>query len=214
MTLDLYYCPCSPPCQTIMLTAKALGLDLNLKLIDLWKGEHRQPEFLKINPQHTVPVLDDNGFMLTESRAIAAYLVGKYGKDDSLYPKDPQKRALVDQMLYFDIGTLYQRFVNLHYTVMFEGATYDEAKKKKLDDAYGFLDKFLEKTTWAAGDSITLADISLAVSVATAVDVTEYDISPYPNVDKWFHKAKSALQGYDEIVKKGTAYFRKALGKD
>jgi glutathione S-transferase len=48
--------------------------------------------------------------VLISSRAIIGYLADKYGKDDSLYPKDPKKRALVDQRLYFDIGTLYQRF--------------------------------------------------------------------------------------------------------
>ena len=46
------------------------------------------------------------------SRAILGYLVNKYGKDDRIYPKDPQKRALVDRMLYFDIGTLYKSMVD------------------------------------------------------------------------------------------------------
>lgn len=46
------------------------------------------------------------------SRAILAYLVNKYGKDDQIYPKDPQKRAVVDRMLYFDIGTLYKSMVD------------------------------------------------------------------------------------------------------
>lgn len=39
------------------------------------------------------------------------YLVQKYGKDDSLYPKDFQQRALVDKMLYFDIGVLYKSII-------------------------------------------------------------------------------------------------------
>ena len=40
------------------------------------------------------------------------YLVNKYGQDDRLYPKDPEKRAIVDRMLYFDMGTLYKCMVD------------------------------------------------------------------------------------------------------
>ena len=61
-----------------------------------------------MNPQHNVPCLNDNGFILNESRGIATYLVAKYGKDDKLYPKDAKIRAVVDQRLYFDIGTFYR----------------------------------------------------------------------------------------------------------
>lgn len=55
---------------------------------------------------------------------------------------------------------------------MFEGGTYDEAKKKKMEEAYEFFEKFLEKRTWAAGDEMTIADITLAASVSAAVDVS------------------------------------------
>lgn len=47
------------------------------------------------------------------------YLAEKYGKDDSLYPKDVKKRALVNQRLFFDIGTLYQRFGDLYVRLFF-----------------------------------------------------------------------------------------------
>ncbi|KAJ8945992.1 hypothetical protein NQ318_017108 [Aromia moschata] len=112
MPIDFYYAPGSPPCRAVLLAAKAVGVELNLKLTDLMKGEHLTPKYLKLNPQHTVPTLDDNGFSLWESRAIMTYLQNQYGKDDSLYPKDPKKRAIVDQRLYFDLGTLYARYAD------------------------------------------------------------------------------------------------------
>lgn len=62
-----------------------------------------------MNPQHTIPLLDDDGYFLADSHAINAYLVGKYGKDDSLYPKDLKKRGKVDERLHFDNGTLLNR---------------------------------------------------------------------------------------------------------
>lgn len=62
-------------------------------------------------PQHTIPLLDDDGFYLADSHAINAYLVQKYGKDDSLYPKNLKERAKVDERLHFDNGTLFSRFL-------------------------------------------------------------------------------------------------------
>jgi len=63
-----------------------------------------------MNIQHTIPTMDDNGFYMNESRAMLQYLANKYSKDDSLYPKDPKQRAIVDMRLMFDQGTLYHRF--------------------------------------------------------------------------------------------------------
>lgn len=46
------------------------------------------------------------------SRAILAYLVSSYAKDDTLYPQDVRMRALVDQRVQFDLGTLYARLLD------------------------------------------------------------------------------------------------------
>jgi glutathione S-transferase len=48
------------------------------------------------------------------SRVIMGYLVDKYGKDDSLYPKDIKERTRINQLLYFDVGILYQRFADYY----------------------------------------------------------------------------------------------------
>uniref|UniRef100_T1GBZ7 GST N-terminal domain-containing protein n=1 Tax=Megaselia scalaris TaxID=36166 RepID=T1GBZ7_MEGSC len=76
--------------------------------------ENRTPEFLEMNPLHTIPVLEDDRGYITDSHAILSYLVDQYGADHQhLYPKDPFKRAMVDQRLHFDSGVLYNRFKTL-----------------------------------------------------------------------------------------------------
>lgn len=48
MVLDLYYTPGSPPCQAVQMVAKAVGIDLNLKFVDLVNKEQLKPEYLKV----------------------------------------------------------------------------------------------------------------------------------------------------------------------
>ena len=66
----------------------------------------------QLNPQHTIPTMVNGDFVNNESRAAAAYLIRKYGGDkkDKLYPEDVTSRAVVDQRLYFDMGTFYKAF--------------------------------------------------------------------------------------------------------
>lgn len=49
MALNLYHMPLSAPCQSVRLLAKAMNLHLNLVYLDLMKGEHMKPEFLKVS---------------------------------------------------------------------------------------------------------------------------------------------------------------------
>lgn len=82
--------------------------------MDLWKKEQLNKDFVKINPQHTVPTLNDNGFILWESRAIAIYLADRNHPDvHPLYPKEVHQRAVIDQRLYFDCGTLQPRLKDI-----------------------------------------------------------------------------------------------------
>jgi len=56
----------------------------------------------------------DDGFVLSESRAILGYLAEKYANDSAYYPSDPMARAVVNQRLMFDIGTLFQQIMNTY----------------------------------------------------------------------------------------------------
>lgn len=95
-----YHNALSPPSRAALLTIRNLGLEVEVKVIDTYKGEQNTPEYLKINPLHQVPVYVDENFILTESRAISCFLSSTV--NSNLYPTDLKKRALVDSRLYFD----------------------------------------------------------------------------------------------------------------
>ncbi|CAK1579732.1 unnamed protein product [Parnassius mnemosyne] len=119
MTINFYYMMGSPPCSTVTMTIAALGIESEIKYhsVDCMADEHLKPEYIKMNPQHTVPTIEDDGFVLCESRAISRYLVNKYGKGSALYPEDVQARAVIDQRLDFDLGTLYSRFMEYYVSM-------------------------------------------------------------------------------------------------
>ncbi|KAL0272557.1 UNVERIFIED_CONTAM: hypothetical protein PYX00_005485 [Menopon gallinae] len=197
MTITLYTFPPSPPARAAVMAARAVGVDVNLKEINLFQKEQLSPEFIKVNPQHTVPTLDDNGFVLWESRAIAGYLAKQYGKDDSLYPQNPQLKAVVDQRLYFDCTTLYPRLRAICFPVLFLGETkITQEKRDSLNEAISFLEKFLHGRKWLTGDNYTIADISTFATMSSAVAMG-WTVDNFPNVKEWMERCKT-LPGYEE----------------
>ncbi|XP_069699716.1 glutathione S-transferase D5-like [Periplaneta americana] len=209
MKIDLYYAAVSPSCQVVLLIGKALGLNFNLKPTNVHDKEHLSSEFLKINPQHCIPTIVDNGLNLWESRAILTYLASQYGKDDSLYPKDLKKRAIVDQRLYFDIGTLFPS-IRQYIVKLMHGGKPDAEEVTKVENSYELLDKFLEGEEWVAGSNITVADYAIVVNVSV-MEGMGFDTSKYHNVGRWLSKAKKTMVGFSEIQEKGIDELKKLI---
>jgi len=170
MLQELYYFPSSPVCRSVIMTAHQLGVQLNLKLVNLLASEQMDPDFVKMNPQHKVPLLCDQGFYLTESRAICIYLVQKYARNDSLYPNDVQQRATVDQRLHFDADIFFRRFAKLYDPVLLseEVKQLDPEAEKDFQTAIGWLDIILQDHLYVAGDHLTIADLVLLTTAASA----------------------------------------------
>ncbi|CAK9808592.1 Glutathione S-transferase 1-1 [Anthophora quadrimaculata] len=208
MPIDFYYLGFSPPCRTVILLAKIIGVHLNLKTISPLKGEQLKPEFLKLNPQHVIPTIDDGGFILCESRPIMGYLVSKYAKNDALYPKDPKKRGLVDQMLYFDIGSLSENMIKCYYPVLFGKQPLNEADVQAVERSFEILNAFIDGREFVAGDALTIADIAISTTV-TVLLCFGFDIGRYDNVEAWYNRCKQLLDkfGFDEVHAAGTKMF-------
>src|SRR5580704_2245129 len=99
--MRLYLNPISPNVRRVRLTAAVLGLELEEKRLDFAKGEHKNPEYLALNPNGAVPTLVDGTFVLTESRAIMQYMASKK-PESGLLPRDEAARADVTRWQFWD----------------------------------------------------------------------------------------------------------------
>merc|ERR1711890_169655 len=109
--LELHAFPASSPSRAVHMTLDLLGLEYTYTTVNILEGEQMVPEFLAVNPQHTVPVLCDGNLTITESRAAMAYLVSQH-KPGQLYPACAKKRSQIDQRLHFGIGTFWARIAD------------------------------------------------------------------------------------------------------
>lgn len=206
----LYSMEISPPCRTVLLTAKLVGVPLDVRDCNLLEREQKTEAFTKVNPQQLIPAIDDNGFTLGDSHAIACYLVEKYAKNDALYPKDLQKRALVDSFLHMDSSDLFAA-EKAAFKPLFLGLanTISEEKMDKIKAGYSTLDRILEGKKWLVGDSYTLADISCAVTTAAVTAILNLD--DYPNVKAWLERAEKEIPSFNEINDTGNKMLVKKI---
>ncbi|XP_050720483.1 glutathione S-transferase D7-like [Eriocheir sinensis] len=210
MAPTLYLFMPSAYCRSVLLAAKALDVELDVKTVNLMEKEQLKPEFLAINPQHTVPTFVDGDLVLTESRAILTYLSSRYGKDDSLYPKDVITRAKIDGLLYFDCSTLTIKWrLVVHPVMRSTAAKPDEEAVKNLEEAVGWLDGKIAKhpDLYLAGTSQpTVADLAIVAWVST-YEAAGFDVSQHPHVAAWLARCKESIKGYKELNEPGAKKF-------
>lgn len=162
---------------------------LYFRPMDLSAGEHLQEWYLKINPQHTVPTLDDNGIIIWDSHAICTYLIGKYATSDALYPTDLVQRARIDQRLHFDSSVLFASLLSALRPILRSGATeFIPATVDAWYDAIGILEAFLVTDKYLVGNQLTVADICCATTVATGEALFTLDAEKYPKTLAWIER--------------------------
>ncbi|CAB3233299.1 unnamed protein product [Arctia plantaginis] len=212
MVLTLYKMDASPPVRAVYMVIEALNIpDVNYVELNLLEDEHLKEDFLKLNPQHTIPHLTDGNFNIWDSHAIITYLVNKFNRGSSFYPMDPEKRARIDLMLHFDSGILYPALRTNDEPVFFGKATsFTPEGLAKIESAYDFTEKFLNGVQWLAGDEPTLADISCVANISTLNELLPIDENVYPNVVAWLKRC-SELDYYKKGNEPGLLEFRKLL---
>jgi len=99
MAITFYYGSGSPYAWRVWLALEAKGIAYDWKPISFSDGDHKKPEFLKLNPRHKVPVIIDGDFTLYESAAILEYLDEQYTTGLKLFPGDARQRARVRRLV-------------------------------------------------------------------------------------------------------------------
>ncbi|KAK9693542.1 Glutathione S-transferase, N-terminal domain [Popillia japonica] len=193
MPLTLYYItdgPPGPPSVACRMLLKAMNIDCNYVKMDFLKGDHLTEEYAKKNPQKEIPVLDDDGFYLSESTAILQYLADKYGKNDTFYPKDVKARAIVNQRLAFN-ATRYYRYIEDYILPLFFDYERTDLMSKKVHVVLDTFNTYLERlgTKYAAGDNLTIADLQF-IGGTMCLEAIAFDFSSYSHVTKWYNTFK------------------------
>jgi len=199
--MKLYYNPLSPNVRRVRLTAAVLGLELEEKLLDFAKGEHKSPEFLALNPNGAVPTLVDGDFVLTESRSIMQYLASKK-PEAGLLPRDEAARADVTRWQFWDSSHFSPQLGTLAFEKMIKGLMgLGEPDNAKINDALvnfrrfaAVLNQRLSGKQYVVGNSLTLADLTLGSSLMYAKQ-TEVPLAEFPNVEAWLARITS-LDGW------------------
>ncbi|XP_055543886.1 glutathione S-transferase E14-like [Wyeomyia smithii] len=196
----LYYDDVSPPVRSVLLTLAALDINekIDLKWIDLFSAAHRNPDYIQINPLHTVPVLEHDDLVLTDSHAILVYLCDAYGQGTSFSLADHKKRAKVLNRLCFNNSIFFQRDAELMRKIFRDKLNDISAHLKPVTEAIDYIELYLSKTKFIACDELTVADFSIVSTLSTLESVCPIERSRWPKVKAW----------YDDLQK--LPYYRKA----
>ncbi|KAF8156631.1 glutathione S-transferase [Crassisporium funariophilum] len=185
----------------VLCVLKEKDVPYELTIIDFSVGEHKSPGFLAKQPYGQTPYIDDDGFILYESRAICHYIAMKYAdRGPQLVPTELRADALYQQASSVEYSHFNEHAVAAATAVIYRPVYFNlpadpvafDAAIGKLSAMFDVYDVTLGKQKYIAGDEFTLADIHhlpymSILSVETGTNV----IATKPNVDRWFKDISS-----------------------
>ena len=167
--------------------ARELGLEIEAVEIDLHTGQHKSPEFLKLNLNGHVPVLDDDGFILYESLAINLYLAKKTG--GAIAAASLEEEALMSQWSFWVVNEVEHLLIEiLEHRMLLPEAERQPALAdtawQKLQKPLSVLESTLTDRDYLVGNRFTVADLNVSI-VMSLINRLALDITRYPNVRAW-----------------------------
>uniref|UniRef100_A0A8D8DC18 glutathione transferase n=1 Tax=Culex pipiens TaxID=7175 RepID=A0A8D8DC18_CULPI len=208
----LYYDDVSPPVRSVLLTIAALDINdkIDLSWIHLFRAAHLKEDFVKINPLHTVPVLQHEDLVLTDSHAILVYLCDIFGTDSNFSLENPKQRAKVLNRLCFNNSIFFARDAELMRKIFQRHITDVSEHLKPVEEAIDFLEIYLSDSHFVACDELTVADFSIVATLSTLESVCPIEESRWPKVHDWYGRMRQ-LPYYHEANQVGLDKLRDKL---
>ena len=191
--MKLYVLPPSPRAFKVIALKNHLGIECEMQLVDLSRGDQLTPRYIAMNPNRKMPVLEDDGFVLWESNAILFYLASKTPRS-RLWPCDPKNQADVLRWLawesaHFDAESCGMvGFEKISKGVLGLG-TADPAFIARGEENFArfaaVLNESLRGRKWLTGDELTIADFSIGAWVPAA-ERLQLPVGEFSEIARWY----------------------------
>lgn len=183
--IDLHYWP-TPNGKKVSIFLEETGTAYNLIPVNISRGDQFKPEFLKLNPNHRVPVIVDHVF---ESGAILFYLAEKTGK---LWPQDLRTKYEVTQWVVWQMANQGPKLGEAGHFRRLGDIQGDQsyAVRRFTDEAnrlYGVLNMQLRNRRYIASDEFTIADV-ISYPWTVGWQAQGQDIDEFKHFKRWFEE--------------------------
>jgi glutathione S-transferase len=188
--LKIYGNPMSTCTRVVLTTLAETNTPYEMQVIDFMTGEHKKEAHVARQPFGRIPTLDDDGFQMFESRAMARYINDK--AKGKLVPADLKDHARMEQWISIETSEFSGNAMKFVYDQILKRPQEPavlEAAKKGLETTCAVMDKQLAKTPYLAGAEFSLADITFMPYFDYAMMTSAKEtLSKFPHVMTWWNR--------------------------
>ncbi len=194
-TVRIHHFAKSGHAHRALVFAKLAGIAHEAVPVDLAAGAHKSPEFLAMNPNGQVPVLEDGEVAVSDSNAILVYLARTFAPD--WMPNTPVDEANIQRWLTLAAGEIAFGSCAARLITVFGAGLDPDFAAATAERAMQKLEQGLEGRNWLVGDRPTIADVATYSYTAHAPE-GNVSLEPYPNVRAWIARFE-ALPGFEAM---------------
>jgi GST-like protein len=193
----------TPNGHKVSIALEELGLDYEVHPVDLAAEEQLEPEFLALNPNHKIPVLEDDGLVVWESGAILLHLGEAHDPGGRILPKDPTLRLAAIQYAFFQTGGVGPNLGRLGQALRKEGEKNAEMIaifSGEMARLFGVIDRILADGREYLAGPYSIGDIMHYPWLVIVLNLKAPELLAKPRVVDWLERI-----GERPAVKRGMA---------